>query len=161
MKIENDYFSKYILTLISPDGSIINVEKDSSELNHWEPYTRLNLKVKLLNKIDPDIHSSRNLPNIFAKAGYINFYPFCLVDDGFFLYADWILLIFPFAPTANQLHTLQSFYTALNNRDVSFFDKPTFEPELQFDDLINGLPNLKQFVVEKESNLLSKIVNER
>ena len=150
MEIENDYFSKYVLTVIMPDGEIINVEKDINEERHWEPYKRLNEIVKILDNIHPNEHCSRNLPNIYAKHGLVNFFPFCVMEDEeLSLIDEYVKIIFPFRPTEEQFKAVQLFYEALKNvGKVAFKDKPTLETELCEDDFTKGLEKLKQFISE-------------
>ena len=166
MDIEENYFKKYIITAIAPDGSIINEEKDESEENHYQSYIRLDNKLGgIIGYIDKRTHSSYNLPNIVAKLGYINIYPEIVLDDvetTGVAPEDFECVIFPYKPTKSQLECLIKLYKELEQcKNVSFFKKPSIENELKDKDKERNLEKLKKYVQQLMDELDKDIENNR
>ena len=159
MKIEDDYFSKYVLTAISPDGKVTNVEKHVDEFNHWQPFKRLNEKMN--NEFCEEINennTSYDLPNIVAKHGYIVFYPNLMISYVKAKKNKWCLgAVLPYSPTTEQLNTMKRFYDQIKKvKEFYFFLKPNIGNDLNYGKTINGLDNLKLYVKELEIRIRKK-----
>ena len=148
MKNDKSFFEENFIIAIDRDGKFFSVPKVEGEINHYQPYRRLN---QVLNGIIGDIpegDSSLNLPNTVAKLGFINIVPPELeetIDD-----ITTIFLVFPFDPTEEQLNTLENLYDNLEKiQNIYYFEKPSEKTRLNFSVIKPGMDNLKLFVKEK------------
>ena len=157
MKIDDEYFEKYVLTCISPNGEIINID-DQKEKSHYLPYMRLNKKLyNQLGEIS-EHDSGQKLANVVAKKGYIHLWPFNIEYDS--EYRNSILIIFPYKPKIPQLQTLRLFHAPLAYvNSLFFFKKPNKGECLDYSskDIIKGLNDLMLYEIECYKNAKKEI----
>ena len=147
MKKKIDFWEKNYLIAINVNGRKTAVPKNYNEQYHYQLFKRLFKKLKIKWEIDENHDSSRNLPNIMAKLGYLLIYPFSVNTKN--VYEAGHIVIFPYEPTMKQLETLKQLYEALEKLDEVYYFKKPNPFSLQYALIYKGLVEVKEYVEEK------------
>ena len=155
MKEDYSFFEKNFLIAIRGDGRIISVPRKENEFTHFSPFGRLANKIYISVSINGRV-TALNGPNICAKDGYIIIYPINMFEEE--IRKIKFGVVFPYRPTKEQLSAFTSLYNQLEKIKVRYFEKPSIDSDLDYNQMKIGLDNLRKFV-EKKLDLLNKQVD--
>ena len=153
MDLNKSNYDKEILYVIDKNGIITSVTKVKGESMHWEPYSRLNEKLRGIFGNITKKDQGMELANRVSKYGFINIFPIGVYD-----LSQGFAVVFPLEKTECQLESLMSLYSVLKSYDIGYYEKPNFKNNYLNDkeDYIEGIGKLREFV-EKQLEELKKI----
>ncbi len=154
--MDNNFFEENFIIVIGRDGRIDSIPRKEGEVQHSEPFLRLDKKLKIFDD-DVILATSQDLPNIVAKRGYINIFPF-LVYEGV---ESQFVVVFPFNPSKEQLDSLTTLYGELETVRIGYFEKPDVSGFLFYNNLKEGFENLKKFVQQKLEECNKRQINKK
>lgn len=146
--INEDYFEKYLLTTITPDGTVIAIEKGKNEFFHGAAFCRLIkemesvLKTKLTIKPQEDLY--KNL-NEFVKNKMIPISTYYIEQRPYYISSDMQVIKFPKDIKNAQLRSMKMLIEIFNKVGCVYFN----EEGKKDSEEKNGLEELKKYINSK------------
>ena len=146
--ISEEYFEKYLLTTITPDGTVIAIEKVEREFFHGAAFERLInemenvLKTKLTIKPQEDLY--KNLDE-FVKNKMIPISTYYIEQFPYYLSSDMQVIKFPKDIKSAQLRSMKILLEIFNKVGCVYFNEEGKEDSEEK----NGLEELKKYINSK------------
>ncbi len=150
--INEEYFKKYLLTTITPDGTVIAIEKGRHEFFHATAFNRLIsemesvLKTKLPIKHQEDLY--KNLDE-FVKNKMIPISTYYIEQFPYYLSSDMQVIKFPKDIKSAQLRSMKMLLEIFNKVGCVYFNE---EGKDDSEEKV-GLDELKKYINAKTKEI--------